>query len=229
MFKWNSVATTFNEVPENRFEILSPIIRNILSSHGIYSLVDHGGGDGRFLAWLLGSNKKPDQLDLALFEPSESMLEMAQKRWSPQIPVVGDASLLPQGSWDAVLQVAVWMCLHDENACLDMLAEVKGLLKPGGLFIAAVTHPCFRPNQFGTFKADFDQSDYHRNGHPFDVEIGAGNETMRITDYHWNLEAMTHQLAHTGFQILRMYEPRDLDTQSIGVPWLIIEAQSASG
>jgi len=53
MFNWNSVAKTFNEVPENRFEILSPIIRSILSDHSIQSLVDHGGGDGRFMAWLL--------------------------------------------------------------------------------------------------------------------------------------------------------------------------------
>jgi len=156
------------------------------------------------------------------------MLDMARKRWSTQIPLVGDTSQLPQGIWDAVLQVAVWMCLHDEKACLDMLSEIKRLLKPGGLFIAAVTHPCFRPNPFGTFKADFDQADYHKTGQPFEVEIGSGSDLVRVTDYHWNLEAMTHQLAHTGFKILRMYEPRDLDTNSIGVPWLIIEAQLAS-
>ena len=223
MFDWSSVATAFNEVPEDRFVILSPVIREILDRRNTRSIVDFGCGDGRFLSYLLGSDTKPQYLDLALYEPSEGMFKLALDRWGTHCKVVKQVDELPKQQWDAVMQVAVWMCLPNDRACIKMLTEVSDLLMPGGLFVAAVTHPSFRTIPYGTFRTNFDMSKYHDQGSSFDVEIGIAGQTVDITDYHWNFDSMTRQLDATGFRLHRIHELRDLDKSNHGSPWAILE------
>lgn len=105
MFDWNSVADSFNDVPENRFEILSPVIRDVMSRRKVKSMLDYGCGDGRFLSHLLGDSIKPDSLELALLEPSSTMFGLANERWGDQARVVKSAAELPAKTYDAVMQV----------------------------------------------------------------------------------------------------------------------------
>lgn len=227
MTDWSHIAQAFNEVPEDRFRILCPLVWEVLRRRGVNSLVDHGGGDGRFLEQVIGP-VSPAFPKIALVEPAADMRRLATGRLSRRGAVVAHPGELPQGEWDAVIQIAVWMCLRDEATCASVLRDIRGLLRDGGVFLAAVTHPCFRDRSFGTFRPHFDMRSYTDNGSAFEVEIGRDAATVRVTDYHWNLEAMTRQLDEAGFRLRKMYEPKEPDRQGEGAPWLVLECEKAA-
>lgn len=75
---------------------------------------------------------------------------------------------------------------------------------------------------------------YFENGSPFGVKIRDSLAGVTFTDYHWNLEGMSHQLTQAGMVIERLHEVPDVDRYGRAVrtrrsPWLIVVAKALGG
>jgi ubiquinone/menaquinone biosynthesis C-methylase UbiE len=120
--------------------IMAEALRRLPPSRGPLAAVDLGAGDGAFsepLVDLLGP-----RLSLTLVDRSPAMLRAAEVRLGPRRArmIVGDAASLPlpAGSQDIVIAAHLLEHLPDPEAAL---VRVRGLLKPGGLLVLAVSRP----------------------------------------------------------------------------------------
>lgn len=222
---WNRVAEQFSKLrEESRLQLVFPFVRDLLVERGVKTLLDYGGGDGRFALSL----KLAGISHIAVYDPSEQMRSLAQEICAGNdIRILAALDHLHDHSFDAVTLNAVWMCLETESAVRSVFHEAQRLLAPGGALIASVTHPCFRENTFSTFSTEFRNEDYLRNGTQFAVRVSDGTDLVTLRDTHWNLSAMSRQLAEAGFSIDRLFELPDLPSAAPhGVsPWLIITAR----
>jgi SAM-dependent methyltransferase len=200
-----------------RFKTVFPFILKRLEAVKAKTFFDYGCGPGVFLHMAKPIVQKSYGYDLY-----PQIREAAQKNVTGA-EIVGDPNQVPVGSCDAATMNAVWMQFPDEKTCLGALKAVHAALKPGGTFIASVTHPCFRDHKFATHETDFDNANYHKSGTPFTVFVG-GREDVRgkWSDFHWTMADHINQLTATGFQIVSMTEVPDANGLS---QWLIIEAK----
>lgn len=222
---WNGVANQYSNIQESRREIVFPFLLDHLRTINPSSLLDYGGGDGHFIK--LCSELPISQL--YSYDPAIDMVELAREtsKNNSRIKIVNDTADILPGSCDVITFNVVWMCLHDWESCLAVLKNINQLLKVGGLFVASVTHPCFRSEKFANYSAHFNMKDYLTNGIKFPVTIHDDHNSFDIVDTHWNLSAMTNQLKETGFLIQELIELPDLQnalSSGNGSPWLIIKA-----
>lgn len=120
--------------------IMAEALRRLPPPPGPVSAIDLGAGDGAFsepLVDLLGP-----RVSLTLLDRSPAMLRAAEVRLGPGCAriVVGEmANLpLPEGSQDIVIAAHLLEHLPDPDGAL---VRMRGLLKPGGLLILAVSRP----------------------------------------------------------------------------------------
>jgi SAM-dependent methyltransferase len=95
-------------------------------------ILDYGCGYGR----TLGELSQAGFVNLVGVDFSEAMLSRARLSVPPAKLVRNDGHGLPfqHESFDAVLMFAVLTCIPDSNEQRRLLAEVKRVLRPGGLF-----------------------------------------------------------------------------------------------
>jgi len=220
------LTETFVEVGDDRRITVFPRLLNRIEQCHARSLLDYGGGDGAFASVCTSLALER----IVTYDLSEAMNDLAGKRSAadPRIESVRSTSGLPDGAFDVVTCNGVWMCWPTEENCVRNLREIVRLLAPGGLFLAAVTHPCFRDRPFATFRTDFDPARYLEDGTPFRVTMFDGAREVELDDTHWSLSAMTRQLRATDLQLLEILEVPDLGGAT-GCPWMIIEAQRSNG
>jgi trans-aconitate methyltransferase len=226
---WDEVAEQYTAVDEDRSRIVYPTLMEIISSQRVQSVLDFGAGDGRFAQELITQSLswRWPVTSVVCYDPSREMRALAKKRLKDltQARVV---SKVPSGHWEVVTLNAVWMSLENDAACVDLLADIATRLAPhSGRLLAAVTHPCFRDRSFHSYSTDFDMRRYLDNGSSFDVHIYDGTKTVNLRDTHWNLEAMTRHLCAAGLSVRRIYELGDVNSTSVGAPWLLFEALAA--
>lgn len=224
---WSELAEEYSHLAESRYDLVFPVVRDILRNAGAETVLDFGCGDGRLLREALDSGELRQGVN---YDFAEGMYQLtkAATEGRPTLRVVRSLAEVESGSMDAVTNVAVWMCQPTEDACDTMLREIFAVLRPCGHLLAAVTHPCFRWEAFSTFKTDFDPRNYNRSGTSFRVTLHDKDGELVVTDTHWNLEDMTRQLHRNGFIVLRLYEIADIPEKG-PCPWLIIHAQKLSG
>lgn len=224
---WNSIATHYSRVSDARLVRVFPEAVRLLQKRNCASLLDYGAGDGRFVeAWLEATNGTA-----VVYDPASEMRRMARSRLSRfglRARVV--ASLEEVSSrFDAVTFNAVWMCLQDRAACMSCLHKASALLEDHGIFIASVTHPCFRDRQFSTFRTSFSMENYAIEGSPFQVSMFDGDHAIEFVDYHWSLGEMFRQLHEADFSTTGFIELPDIDDTPWprSFPWLVLEAKKA--
>lgn len=225
---WNRIAEQYAAIDEDRSRIVFPAIIAILQKIAPGSVLDFGGGDGRFVEALLQRSTSwpaPPQ-EVAMYDPSTEMRRLARRRLAdrPGALLVEEGGSAWRRSWDAVTFNAVWMGLTTEQQCVETLGKAVSVLSPGGCFVASVTHPCFRDRVFKTFSTEYDMRRYLEEGVSFDVHIYDEDRSITLRDTHWNLDAMTRQLASCGLLIRRLHELGDSEEGRAGSPWLVIEA-----
>jgi len=219
---WNELALQYCPIRDSRLVRVFPASLRLLAEMGCSTLLDYGAGDGRFVeAWLESSDGTA-----VVYDPAPRMREMAAARLSrfrERVRVVGNLDGL-EPEFDAVTFHAVWMCVPSRDACLDCLCDAHRLLRDGGVFIASVTHPCFRDRQFATFRTSFDMDKYPEEGSPFEVSMFDGERVIKFTDYHWSLGEMSRQLNEAGFVIVQICELPDVDEAPWprAFPWLML-------
>lgn len=220
---WSHLADRYSELREARHVLVFPLVREIMRSTGVRDVLDFGCGDGRLLQEALEAGEMGSGVN---YDPSEGMYRIACARagGDARLRVVRDLAEVEPGKQEMVTSVAVWMCQSTEEACMKMLSEVRDLLRPEGHFLAAVTHPCFRWEEFSTFKTDFPITKYRESGTPFQVTLRDGEQELKITDTHWSLEDISRQLEESGFVIRRLHEVADRPEKG-ACPWLVVHAQ----
>lgn len=230
---WDTIAERYVSVNEDRSRIVYPRMLEILRACRVRRVFDFGGGDGRFIEALLSAavdwESKPEAL--ICYDPSAEMRELARRRLrhSSTTQVIDRSDEAWRGRYDAVTFNAVWMGLEDEDTCTRTLRLAASLIRPGAIFLASVTHPCFRDRVFHSYSTDFDMRQYFENGSGFAVHIYDSANAVEVLDTHWNLEAMTRQLMSAGLLLRRIHELPDVDAAAAGSPWMLLEAVVDSG
>jgi ubiquinone/menaquinone biosynthesis C-methylase UbiE len=147
---WDAGAREFAARFEQREEfwhkhLINPTILDLLGAVAGKTVLDMACGEGHFsrkLAELAQGNIRITGVDA-----SEQMIEIAKRRttaFSNCIQFqVSDASRMdqvPSKAYDIVIcNMALMFIKHYEDA----LCEVARVLKPGGIFIFSLLHPCF--------------------------------------------------------------------------------------
>lgn len=224
---WDDIADAYLSIAEDRDRIISPALLRILDERRASSVVDIGGGDGRFLELLWRHGGEARLSALALTDTSSRMRERARARLSgiPAVTVTPTPADLPHGCWELALLIAVWMGLETEVECVSLLKEAKALLAPDGRLVAAVTHPCFRDRVFHSYSTSFDMRDYLRSGKRFKVNLYDSTRSLAISDTHWSLTDHARQLATAGLAIESLVELPDIENSPEGAPWLLMVAR----
>jgi SAM-dependent methyltransferase len=221
---WNEIARSYSNVENSRRTIVFPFVRARLEESKAARLLDFGCGDGAFSLLC-----RDVAATIFNYDISTEMSALAREACAglAGISVLATLEELDPGSIDAVTMNAVWMCLPDVEACATALRKMHTLLRSGGWLYASVTHPCFRDRRFSSYSTEFDQRNYLRNGTSFKVRVFDRNSLVEFTDTHWNLSAVTEQLADAGFALRRIHELPDAAWnahQACGSPWIVLEA-----
>lgn len=226
LMDWTKVAAEYSRLDDSRRAIVFPFLSRIIGELEPSVLLDYGAGDGQFLSQI--TEQLSTVVHAVSYEPAVGMYDIAKTATNdPKIQVIQSLAEIDSGSVDIVTCIAVWMCLETEEQSQEMLGHIRNVLRVGGHFIAAVTHPCFRTTQFSTYATDFSQNNYLNSGIKFNVRLTDGLNNLTLQDTHWNLSDLSRQLSGRDFQIQRLYELPDVPDR--GVPsWLVIHAVMVS-
>lgn len=213
------LAGEYVAVADDRDLTVFPLLRETIRACCARTLLDYGGGDGRFARSCaeLGLER------VVTFDPSPQMTALAA---GSALRAVQSTSDLEDGAFDVVTCNGVWMCWTTGAECVAALSEIRRLLAAGGVLLASVTHPCFRDRAFATYRTDFDPRSYLADGTPFRVRVFDGEREVELEDTHWSLGAMTRQLAASGLSLTAITEVADR-AEAPGAPWMIVEARRA--
>jgi len=201
-------AEGYIECGDNRDEIVFPWLCDFILARKPATVLDFGCGDARFaleISRRLGGG-------VSAYERDPEMLARARRRIGCE---PGSVELLPppdaswHGRFDAIFLLGVWMCWETREECLTILGHLARSLRPGGVVIASITHPCFRDRDFATYRTDFDMSRYMENGVLFRVAIGQPGAETPVTDTHWNLAETFNQALEAGLTPIAVREHAD--------------------
>ncbi len=220
---WDNIGEKYFQIKESRLETVFVFVHDIIKKRNPKKILDYGGGDGSFSIACADLPIK----SIFSYDPSPKITKLAKKKCEKieKINVIQTTSSLSPASFDVISMNAVWMCLSAEDVCFSVFDDIRRLLKPDGLLIISVTHPCFRNIEFSSYRTNFDLKNYLNNGSKFNVEIFDASHKLHIEDTHWNLSKMTSQLFDSGFYIEKLCELADIfsiDTRQEGSPWLVI-------
>lgn len=196
---------------ESRFLIVHPWARECLRTANARRVLDYGCGDGSLLAI------HSEFLSHAcLYDDSAAMRTEARRvvNGDGRFRVIDEPLSITPGAFDAVTLLLVLMCLPTRGTQEELLRKLRRAIRPGGLLLVAITHPCFRAERFSTFRTEFTTGTpfhYEEEGRPFTVEILGENglSTARFQDYHWKLETTISVIAASGFRIQQLAELPD--------------------
>jgi SAM-dependent methyltransferase len=202
-------ALGYIDCGDNRDTVLFPWVREIVLQRKPGSVLDFGCGDARFSVELARHVKGR----VSAYDRDPHMREQARRRIAGEGNAAVSLCEEPGAGWtgvfDVVVMLGVWMCWRTHAECGENLALIARSLKPGGVLVASVTHPCFRNRTFATYRTDFDEDRYMANGTPFRVYVGTAGKEIVIEDFHWNLEAMITQVREAGLVLDILKEHAD--------------------
>jgi SAM-dependent methyltransferase len=211
----------FSGILESRHLVVFPWLIGVILGLRPALVLDYGGGDGKFLAEL----RQQFAGELWHYDPSPALEARARRLLqNANVRFCCDAKSLESVSIDAVSSIAVWMTLSSHQACLQYLAEQHRLLRRDGRAFIVVTHACFRKESYSSFKTQFENECYLRDGLSFAVEVFDRDKAVQFVDYHWNLSTMLKQSREVGFRLLALTELPDAPGGNPrGTPWLCFE------
>src|SRR5438067_133637 len=167
-------------------------------------VLEIGCGQASCARWLAAAGARPVGLDL-----SGGMLRhalAANRRTGLDIPLVqASAEALPLASATVDIACSAFGALPFVASLETVFAEVHRVLRPGGRWVFAVTHPMRwifpddpGPNGLTVTQPYFDRTPY--------VEVDAGGRATYV-EYHRTLGDYVRALATTGFALYDLIEP----------------------
>ncbi|GLY67642.1 class I SAM-dependent methyltransferase [Amycolatopsis taiwanensis] len=167
-------------------------------------VLEVGCGHAPCARWLAAAGARPIGLDL-----SAGMLrhgKRANARTGRDIPLLqATAEQLPLGTATVDMAFSAFGALPFVASIETVFAEVRRVLRPGGRWVFAVTHPMRwifpddpGPNGLTATQPYFDRTPY--------VEVDAAGRATYV-EYHRTLGDYVRALAATGFRLVDLVEP----------------------
>jgi len=200
--------------PQRHLPVVRRAIAEMLGDLEGCRVLDFGCGSARLSAVLamagaaeiIAVDESPEMIEAA-----EAFIAAGGPRLREHITLrLGDETALEQlGVFDAALcSLALMMCSTRQRLESTCRALVR-CLRPGGLLLAVITHPCFRRRAYRTFHYDLpDDFRYWLSGEPFQVVLTPpnGHHEITITDFHWTLEDVVNALVEEDAGVTRIRE-----------------------
>ena len=222
---YNDIAEWYDQFLRERPVYTEVILPNLLALVGDVqgkAICDLACGQGWIARELARRGAQLTGLDL-----SPNLLELA-RRYEEQEPlgihyVLGDAqSADPLGDQQFTGCVCV-MALINIPDLQATFRSVQRILKPGGWFVFAITHPCFEtPHAQWTSLPDPEHpigkivTGYFAERTWFSAN--PNGVRSRVADYHRTLSTYLNTLSATGFVLERVLEPEPSARQAEQVP-----------
>jgi len=95
------------------------------------------------------------------------------------------------------------------ESLVEVLKKVRGALKARGRFVFVVPHPAFAYAEQTPLveRREIKQSDYFRNGMPYEVRFLVGkNDKLKMIDHHFSLGFLVNSLYQSGLTLQRIRE-----------------------
>lgn len=227
---WSAHSADYSNLFQvSKENVLYPAMMDLIMRHGASRLLDYGCGDARFL------HRLPKSVEASVYDTSSQMVALAKRLAASRIKRFYEgADLMPGDHFDAVVVSLVLVCINNEAEYARVLRDVHRVLKPGGLGIFSVTHPCFRQYAYSDFHTSYSQStnfNYFNEGEPFGVTMTdqRSGRSISFSDFHWTLSFTINKIIEAGLIIDRVVETRDDDSavkfNQEKSPYLIVAAR----
>jgi len=212
----------FGENDPNRRDMLDPIILRLLGDPRDKRLLDAGCGDGylcrklaRLGAQATGVERSTRMLAFALETQKADALPITYHNAD-----IASMSFLPDDCFDAIVTNNVIQDTADYLAAFD---EFDRILKPGGIYIHVVNHPCFSTPTYGWVKDSNGSKLYRKVDRYFDrgsfaVPWGTRSGMEPTIFWHRTLGDQMNALISRGFRIEEVIEPEPPASWYISYP-----------
>jgi ubiquinone/menaquinone biosynthesis C-methylase UbiE len=217
----SSKQALYSGIMETRIYVVFTTLIQLICSSPRKSVLDYGGGDGRFLEML----REHFDGELLYYDPSSELNSRARLRLKGSGVIFCESpQSLKRESIDVITSVAVWMTIGNNEGRVKYLRNMHRVLRNGGRAFVAVTHPCFSEEKYSSFETKFSNDRYLENGVPFAVKIHDKTTEVNFRDHHWNLSSMLDQATSVGFRLVQLKELPDIKGGNRrGAPWLCFE------
>lgn len=210
---WNNDLDRYLAIEdESRKTVLYPKIQSIISSLNPRAVLDYGCGDGELLDIIARSTNAA----ISAYDPSSYAVQAIKRRLgNKSATIYKDSQEIELAAYDAIICSLVIMTLPNEAGLKELAANVKKAKSVDGVGIFAITHPCFRDEQYSTFITEYTNKtafNYFDEGKPFEVTIfdRASDNKIQFKDYHWSLSKTINILISAGLVIKEMIEVQDI-------------------
>lgn len=155
-------------------------------------VLDFGCGEGKLTTRI--ASQKPSRIDC--IDNDKRMLDKARNNVDKNDGVtynflLNNESILPLNTeYDYIVCSLVLMMQSSLREVRDITSGIVESLKPSGMALFAVTHPCFREHKHSDFENCVPKNfSYCNSGTKYRVEIfdAAGRVRTSFEDFHWTL------------------------------------------
>jgi 2-polyprenyl-3-methyl-5-hydroxy-6-metoxy-1,4-benzoquinol methylase len=203
------MANFTSEGDAHRIVLLNPVLFDLLGPVHGKAILDTGCGDG-YLSRLLAQRGAT----VTAVDFSTAMLELAKARTPAHLAITyhqGNCealAFLEGAQFDVVVSNMVLQDLPDSEAAI---AEAYRLVKPGGVYMCSILHPCFWTPESGWERDGAGQKRYWRVDAYFTegrLEQPFPADTPEpLFRYHRTLTSYMATLLRTGFGVEALVEP----------------------
>jgi len=223
--RWNlhaaEIASTYGADGDSlRQVVLNPALLGLLPPVKGKRVLDAGCGEGYLSRMLAQAGALVVAIDY-----SPKMLEIARARTAADVALeyrhgnFEKLSFLRAGSFDIVVSNVVLQDLAGYEAAIG---EAHRVLRPGGVFVFAILHPCFSTPDRGWVTNDAGEKlhwkvDGYFDETVFELQWPAGAPDP-ILQYHRTLESYFGAVRRAGFMVDALAEPRPSEEMLVEHP-----------
>ncbi len=195
-----------SEGDHSRIVLLNPTLFDLLGDIKGKKILDAGCGEGYLSRMLTQRGATVTGVDF-----STTMLDMAKSRTPSELSISychGNCEallFLDAAQFDIVVSNMVIQDLPDYQAAI---AEAYRLIKPGGVYIFSILHPCFVTPTGEWVRDDAGQKQYRRVDQYFAEGRYEQQLYCSVFWYHRTLSSYITTLLQTGFTLEALVEPR---------------------
>ncbi len=175
--------------------------------------LDYGCGAGRSSRLLKRQGFEVTGVDI-----SDAMLDTARELDPAGEYLKIDPARVPfpDSSFDLAFSSLVFFEIPTVAGMTEAAAEIRRVLKPGGVFILLIGAEELYANEWLTVKVDYPENRDCKSGDAvrvFLTEVG-----LELVDYYWTDADYRKVFAGAGLTVVRLHQP--MGSESDGYPWI---------